>query len=138
MASQVITHPAVGLWTAEPHAGRTGPTPFKSADGKSAWSKKQGSLGPYRTGEGRGVVGNGCMWVRGRFWGEVGSQGTSVGSPVRQRRGAWASSRRNVQGCPGSLILSLCLSLSYLFTCGSICCLTVGLGFARIPGEQVE
>lgn len=76
----------------------------------------------------------------GKAWQEVGSQGLSAEAPGRQRQSARASSRRNIQSSPGSSIRSLCLSLSLscLFACGSVCCLAVGLGFACIPGQQVE
>lgn len=52
----------------------------------------------------------------GKAWREVGSPGLSVEASGRQRQSAWASSRRNIQGSPGSSIRSLCLSLAPVFS----------------------
>ena len=116
----------------------SGFTTLKSADGEPALNKKQGSLGQCGAGAAEE------QWERmrvclGRFGGRWGLRVVAGGllggrDTVLELR-VGETSRVPLVPC-SSAFAPFCLSC--LFPCGSVCCLTVGLGFVRIPGQQVE
>lgn len=132
------THRHAECHSADSFRSFSGFTTLKSADCKPALNKKQRSLACLRLGQQRGG-GKGCLCVRGRLGGRWGLRVVAGGLPRRDLLLALRVGEMSRDSL-GSLLLGPCLSLSLscLFSWGSICRITVGLRFACISGQQVE